>query len=367
MLPNKTRRQRSSSKKWMVGLATVVLAFSVLTACGKKDGEATSSPAASAAATGKPTDIIATYKDGGKITRAEFDSFINVNKMFSPQLAQYMADPAFQQDMLKQMVTFRVLSSKVDDKVKADSDKQVTDQMKAITDYFGKQEGGMDKQLKDNGIQLKDIEDLMRMSFYTMGSMESKVTDQQVQDSYKEQAAAHTYDIATVSHILIALKDSATQADLRTKDAALARAKEVKAKLDAGGDFAALAKQYSDDPGSKDAGGTYKDAEISQWVPEFGQAASTLPLNKISDPVETTFGYHIMKVESRSTKQLDDALKTEIKSQLAEKTLSEWAETEFPKVIETNNLPKPEAATPAPSASPAASAAASPSASPAAK
>ncbi|WP_082927428.1 peptidylprolyl isomerase [Paenibacillus oryzisoli] len=358
MLPNETSKQRRTSKKWILGLATVVLAFSVLSACGdKKEGAGAASPSASAAATGNPSDTIATYKEGGKITRGEFDSFINVNKMFSPQLAQYLADPAFQQDMLKQMVTFRVLSAKADDKVKTDADKQVTEQMKAITDYFGKQEGGMDKQLKDNGIELKDIESLMKLSFYTMGSMESKITDQAVQDAYKEQAAAHAFDIATVSHILISLKDSATQADLRTKEDALKRAKEVKAKLDAGGDFAALAKEYSDDPGSKDVGGTYKDANINEWVTEFKDAASTLPLNKISDPVESSFGYHVMKVESRSTKQLDDTLKTQIKSQLAEKSLSEFAETEYPKLIETNNLPKVEAA-PAPAASPAASPAA---------
>lgn len=362
MLPNNTSEQRRFSKKWILSMVALLLAFSVLSACGsKKEGAATASPStspsATAAATGNPSDVIATYKEGGKITRGEFNSFISVNKMFSPQLAQFMTDPAFQQDMLKQMVTFRVLSAKVDDKVKADADKQVTEQMKAITDYFGKQEGGMDKQLKDNGIELKDIESLMKMSFYTMGSMESKITDQAVQDAYKEQAATHAFDIATVSHILISLKDAATQKDLRTKEEALARAKEVKGKLDKGGDFAALAKEYSDDPGSKDAGGTYKDADINQWVPEFKQAASTLPLNTISDPVESSFGYHVMKVESRSTKPLDDTLKTQIKSQLAEKSLSEFAEKEYPNLIQTNNLPKPEAS-PAPAASPAASPAA---------
>ena len=46
--------------------------------------------------------------------------------------------------------------------MKAEADKQVTEQMKHIEDYFGKQEGGMDKQLKDNRIELKDIESLMK-------------------------------------------------------------------------------------------------------------------------------------------------------------------------------------------------------------
>ncbi|UJF33118.1 peptidylprolyl isomerase [Paenibacillus hexagrammi] len=374
MSPNKPIQSWFYSKKILLTMVALLLAVSVLSACGKKkegeDAEASpaassaASPAASAAATGNATDVIATYKDGGKITRGEFDAFINVNKMFSPQLAQFMSDPAFQQDMLKQMVTFRVVSAQADDKIKADADKQVADQMKSIQDYFGKMEGGMDKQLKDNNVELKDIESLMKMSFYTLGTMEAKVTDQQVQDSYNEQAAQHTFDIATVSHILISLKDAATQKDLRTKDEALARAKEVKDKLDKGGDFAALAKEYSDDPGSKDNGGTYKDADVNQWVPQFKEAAITLPLNKISDPVESDFGYHIMKVESRSTKPLDDTLKTQIKSQLAEKTLSDYAEKEIPGMIESNNLPQP---TPAPAASPAADASPAASETPAAK
>jgi foldase protein PrsA len=346
--------------KWMFAMMALLLVVSVLSACGKKkDTGATT-------ATGKPTDVIATYKDNGKVTRAEFDSFVNVNKLFNPQLAQYITEPAFQQDILKQLITFRILSAKADDKVKADADKQVADQMKQIQDYLSKQEGGMDKALKDNNITLKDIESLMKISYYSMMSLEAKVTDQQIQDDYKTRAAAHEFDVATVSHILIATQDAATQKDIRTIDEALARAKEVLDKLKKGGDFAALAKEYSDDPGSKDAGGTYKDADINQWVTEFKQAAVDLPLNTLSDPpVKTTYGYHVMKVESRSVKKLDD-VKAQIKSEIAQKSLGDFADKELPGLIESNKLPMPSAA-PAASTAPATSPAASPTASPAAK
>ena len=73
-----------------------------------------------------------------------------------------------------------------------------------------------------------------------------------------------------------------------------------------------------------------------------------------------------MKVESRSTKPLDDTIKAKIKSSLAQESLTEFAEKEYPNLIETNNLPKAEAS-PDPAASPAASPAESPAASPAAK
>jgi foldase protein PrsA len=336
--------------KWMFAMMALLLVVSVLSACGKKKDTG------AAAATGKPTDVIATYKDNGKVTRAEFDSFVNVNKLFNSQLAMYITDPAFQQDFLKQLITFRILSARADDKVKADADKQVATQMTQVQDYLSKLEGGMDKALKDNNITLKDIESLMKISFYSMMSLEAKVTDQQIQAAYDAKVAAHQFDIATVSHILIATKDAATQKDIRTIDEALTKANEVLDKLKKGGDFAALAKEYSDDPGSKDAGGTYKDADITQWVPEFGQAAGNLPLNTISDPpVKTSYGYHIMKVESRSVK------KDLLKSELAQKSLGDFADKELPGLITSNKLPMP-------SAVPAASApAASPSSSPAAK
>ena len=77
-------------------------------------------------------------------------------------------------------------------------------------------------------------------------------------------------------------------------------AKEVKTKLDAGEDFAKVAKEYSEDPGSADNGGLYENTPVSNWVEAFKEAAKTLPINKISDPVETEYGYHVMKVESRT-------------------------------------------------------------------
>lgn len=149
-------KQKLYMNKWLLTIIAVLLAVSVLSACGKKKEGAAGSPSPTGA--GKPTDVVATYKDNGKVTRGEFDAFINVNKLFNPQLESYITDPAFQQDILKQLITFRILSSRADDAVKTEADKQVAEQMKQIQEYLGKLEGGMDKQLKDNKIELKDIE-----------------------------------------------------------------------------------------------------------------------------------------------------------------------------------------------------------------
>ncbi len=68
------------------------------------------------------------------------------------------------------------------------------------------------------------------------------------------------------------------------------------------------------------------------------KAAAELPLGQVSDPVKTDYGYHVMKVESRTTKKLDD-VKADIKSGLAEQQIYNFAEKELPGMIETNNLP----------------------------
>lgn len=84
------------------------------------------------------------------------------------------------------------------------------------------------------------------------------------------------------------------------------------------------------------------------------KAAIELPIGKISDPVETSYGYHVMKVESRSSKTFDD-VKAGLRSEAAQAKIYEFLEKELPGLIQTNNMPKPEA-TPAPTPAPAADA-----------
>lgn len=74
-------------------------------------------------------------------------------------------------------------------------------------------------------------------------------------------------------------------------------AKEVKAKLDKGEDFAKLAQKYSTDTGSKAAGGELGWFGPDKMVPAFTKAAFSLKKGEISGPVKTKYGYHIIKVE----------------------------------------------------------------------
>ena|SRR5579871_62277 len=112
-------------------------------------------------------------------------------------------------------------------------------------------------------------------------------------------------------HILIRFKGSrvplrADEKDL-TDEEALAKAKDIRAKLVAGGSFADIAKAESDDVGSGERGGDLDPFSKGAMVPEFDKAAFELPIGQISEPVKSQFGYHLILVESRQPKSFAEA------------------------------------------------------------
>ena len=100
-----------------------------------------------------------------------------------------------------------------------------------------------------------------------------------------------------------------------------AKAKDVAAKLAKGGDFAALAKEFSEDPGSKENGGDLGYFGKGQMVPEFETAAFGLEKGKTSGLVKSNFGYHIIRLDDKRMRQPPpfDGLKERIINSLLQK------------------------------------------------
>jgi peptidyl-prolyl cis-trans isomerase C len=120
------------------------------------------------------------------------------------------------------------------------------------------------------------------------------VTDADITDFYvKNPEKFQEPEAVRASHILIRTPDAADEAQ---KKKAKAEATAVLAELKKGGDFAALAKQHSQDAGSAANGGDLGFVPRGQTVPVFEQAAFALKPGQLSGVVESPFGYHIIKV-----------------------------------------------------------------------
>jgi peptidyl-prolyl cis-trans isomerase D len=121
-------------------------------------------------------------------------------------------------------------------------------------------------------------------------------TNQQIQAYYNQHLSDYQQPKQARSrHILIKV---APGADAKTDAAAKAKAEDVLKQLQAGGDWNALAKKYSDDPGSKDSGGELGFAKPGAMVPEFDTAIFSQKIGDIKI-VKSQFGYHVVQVEER--------------------------------------------------------------------
>src|ERR1700719_862757 len=102
-------------------------------------------------------------------------------------------------------------------------------------------------------------------------------------------------------------------------------AKAVKEELNKGADFAELAKKKSKDPGASD-GGDLGFFTKDQMVPEFSAVAFSLEPGKISDPVKTQFGWHIIKVEEKRNRKAPDfeQVKSQIETYVTRKAQSDY-------------------------------------------
>lgn len=155
-----------------------------------------------------------------------------------------------------------------------------------------------------------------------------QVTDADVQAYYNSHLAEYkTDEQVKTRHILI---ESKAGADAQTDNAAKAKAQDVLKQLQDGGNFAELAKKYSDDPGSKAQGGELPLMPTAQLDPAYAKAAMALNPGQTSGLVKSQFGYHIIQTEQKQpagTKPLAD-VKSSIQ-QILEQQKAGQAEQNF--------------------------------------
>ncbi len=148
------------------------------------------------------------------------------------------------------------------------------------------------------------------------------VTDAQLHAAYSQSMDNFRMpERVHVRHILIKTTD---KSDAEKKQL-LAKAEDVLKQVKSGGNFADLAKKYSDDPGSAAKGGDLGWVVRGQMVPEFEKACFELKPTEISGIVTTTYGYHIVQVLEREPARLKpfDEVKTQLADELKKEGLSD--------------------------------------------
>jgi peptidyl-prolyl cis-trans isomerase C len=334
--------------KSLVQLCAVTLL--VAATATKSSGQATSSTPARPVIKANDlfTNTIVAKANGITITRSQLDEALIGIK--SGAAARGTAIPPEQMTMLERQILQRIIQvqllvAKATDADKATGKEQTQKRLTEIKARAGSEEL-FDKQLKSLGMTTNDLAAKMteELTADTVLRRELKVsvTDDQVKKFYDENPARFEEpEMVRAAHVLIGTMDMATRSELSAEQKAAKKkiADDVLKKARAGEDFAKLAKEYSEDPGSKDKGGEYTFPR-GQMVPEFEAAAFSLNTNQVSDIVTTQFGYHIIKLyEKLPAKKVEfDKVKDDIKEYLTRQDMEKLVPAYMEKLEKDGNV-----------------------------
>jgi peptidyl-prolyl cis-trans isomerase C len=253
-----------------------------------------------------PDEVVAKGK-GVEVKRAQLDE--EVIRIKAQLAAAGQPIPAahlkmVEQNILDQMITLQLLKAKATDADRAAGKAVAEKRFAAAKERLGSDDA-IKMRLKAEGLTEEQLigkwTDQATAEAVVKRELNVNITDEDVKKYYDENPARFEQpESVRASHILFSTRDSATQQELPEDKKAAKRkeAEEVLKRARAGEDFAKLAKEFSEDPGSKDNGGEYTFPR-GRMVPEFEAAAFALSPGQIADIVTTQFGYHIIKLSEK--------------------------------------------------------------------
>jgi peptidyl-prolyl cis-trans isomerase C len=255
-----------------IGMAVGISVLAVISAGAQETAPAPASPAAPAQAAPDPARVVATV-NGQTITEADLTlAGADLDQQFAQLPPEQRRAAA-----LSAIIEIRLLASEARAK-------------------------GLDK----------DPEFERRMAFLQQRALHSAVIDSEVSSKITDEAIRKRYD-TEMSNTPPVNEVKARHILVKTKEEADAIIKQ----LDAGGDFAKLANENTTDPSGKATGGELGYFGPGQMVPEFEKAAFALDVGAYSkQPVESQFGFHVIKVEDKRAQQPPafDQVKDQIRS-----------------------------------------------------
>ena len=276
-----------------------------------------------------PTDAVAVV-DGQEIAKTDYDALIaQAKKSYKNQKRDFPKAGSQEFRTLKnQAVQFLVQREQFEQEAENldvnVTDKQVDARFKQILkQYFGGDMKKFNSQLKAQGLKEEQVRKDLRSQIisekiFAQVTKDVKVTDKQIEDYYNKNKAQYSRpESRDVRHILVKSK---------------AKANQLEAQLKAGASFAALAKKFSEDTGSKADGGKLTISK-GQTVAPFDKVAFELKKNAISKPVKTEFGYHIIQALSDTKpatvtplKEVKESIRQQLAQTKKNEAMTKWVD-----------------------------------------
>ena len=272
-----------------------------------------------------PSKKVAVF-EGGEVTLGEVQQFAQQSGLgeLSPESPQYEALIA---QIMPQLVEIEIAKAYAEEQGITVSEDEVNKEIEHLKDQVAQQAQGQDvgreeafdQALQQAGITEEQLRQQIREQLPIQKVQERVAGDvgpsqEEVEQFYEQNKAAQftTPETRCTRHILFN-KDQKEKAE------------EVKQQLQNGGDFAALAKEYSQDPGSAEQGGDLGCIGRGETVPNFEEAVFGAEQGEIVGPVETDFGYHVIEVtdiQEEATQPLSE-VEAQIRDQLTTEAQSE--------------------------------------------
>lgn len=267
--------------------------------------------------------------NGVAITKADLAAAV---KSLGAQGGGGPATPEAERGALQSLITAEVVRQAAQARKAAPTTEAVDEQLNQIKSQF-QNEAEFQARMTEAGLTLvtlrERIVDGLTKEALTK-QLAAPVTAEQVAEVYKTQR--ETFRQISTKHIMIALDQDTNEKEAKSL------AQQILTRLKAGESFTALAKKYSDDPGSKDKGGKLGAIPVAQIAQQIGQAyADAAEAAKIGvpvGPVKSQIGYHVIVTLSRKTQPLSevsDTIRTELEGQSGEAALADFLRVELGK------------------------------------
>jgi foldase protein PrsA len=289
-----------------------------------------------------PPDAVAVV-GGTDVSKADLDALIaQAKKGYAAQKQQFpkVGTPEYQSIQtqyvayLVELAEFRQAAEKVGVHV-TDKDLDAAEQ-DIVKTRFGGKRAAYEKALQQQGFTPQEYREkalavsALSKKIFDEVTKDVEVSEQDVLAYYAQNQSQYgTPESRDVRHILISVKDKDGQVDF---PASKTKADQIYAELKAGADFATLAKQSSDDTGSKDTGGKLTISK-GHTVPEFDKVSFELDNGELSKPVKTQYGYHVIQavsaVRKATTTPLDKVratIRTTLLQQKRNEEMQAWVE-----------------------------------------